>query len=65
MTRLIETDVEAKRENRNTGYRKKKTFWDVSISMIGKADIEGSQSNVAMNALLPQASDACGNNDRQ
>ena len=24
MTRLIETDVEAKRDNRNTGYRKKK-----------------------------------------
>ena len=29
--------------------------------MIGKADIEGSKSNVAMNAWLPQASYPCGN----
>ena len=29
--------------------------------MIGRADIEGSKSNVAMNALLPQASYPCGN----
>ena len=29
--------------------------------MIGKADIEGSRSNVAMNAWLPQASYPCGN----
>ncbi|KAK7322047.1 hypothetical protein VNO80_35161 [Phaseolus coccineus] len=29
--------------------------------MIGRADIEGSQSNVAMNAWLPQASYPCGN----
>jgi len=29
--------------------------------MIGRADIEGSKSNVAMNAWLPQASYACGN----
>ncbi|PHT25667.1 Regulator of rDNA transcription protein 15 [Capsicum baccatum] len=29
--------------------------------MIGRADIEGSKSNVAMNACLPQASHPCGN----
>src|SRR5689334_19210550 len=29
--------------------------------MIGRADIEGSNSNVAMNAWLPQASYPCGN----
>ena len=29
--------------------------------MIGRADIEGSKSNVAMNARLPQASYPCGN----
>ncbi|KRZ92290.1 hypothetical protein T08_1485 [Trichinella sp. T8] len=29
--------------------------------MIGRADIEGSKSNVAMDAWLPQASYPCGN----
>ncbi|CAN6972943.1 unnamed protein product [Brassica rapa subsp. trilocularis] len=29
--------------------------------MIGRADIEGSKSNIAMNAWLPQASYPCGN----
>ena len=29
--------------------------------MLGRADIEGSKSNVAMNAWLPQASYPCGN----
>jgi len=29
--------------------------------MIGRADIEGSKSSVAMNAWLPQASYPCGN----
>ena len=29
--------------------------------MIGRADTEGSKSNVAMNAWLPQASYPCGN----
>ena len=29
--------------------------------MIGKADIEGSKSNVALNAWLQQASYPCGN----
>jgi len=29
--------------------------------MIGRADIEGSKSNVATNAWLPQASYPCGN----
>ena len=33
----------------------------VCVSMIGTADIEGSTSNVAMNAWLPQASHPCGN----
>jgi hypothetical protein len=32
------------------------TLWDFCVSMIGRADIEGSKSNVAMNAWLPQAS---------
>ena len=31
------------------------------FAMIGRADIEGSKSNVAMNAWLPQASYPCGN----
>ena len=35
------------------------TLWDVCVSMIGRADIEGT-SNVACPASLPQASCACG-----
>src|SRR5260370_32796620 len=31
------------------------------FTMIGRADIEGSKSNVAMSAWLPQASYPCGN----
>jgi len=31
------------------------------LTVIGRADIEGSKSNVAMNAWLPQASYPCGN----
>ncbi len=31
------------------------------ISMIGRADIEGSKNNVEMNTWLPQASYPCGN----
>ena len=31
------------------------------FAIIGRADIEGSKSNVAMNAWLPQASYPCGN----
>ena len=37
------------------------TLGDNCITMIGRADIEGSKSNVAMNAWLPQASYPCGN----
>ena len=37
------------------------TLWDFCVSMIGRADIEGSKSNVATNAWLPQASYPCGN----
>ncbi len=37
------------------------TLWDFCIPMIGRADIEGSKSNVAMNAWLPQASYPDGN----
>ena len=37
------------------------TLGDFCVSMIGRADIEGSKSNVAMNAWLPQASYPCGN----
>ena len=36
------------------------TLWDFCVSMIGRADIEGSKSIVAMNAWLPQASYSCG-----
>ncbi|CAN6973996.1 unnamed protein product, partial [Brassica rapa subsp. trilocularis] len=32
------------------------TLGEFCITMIGRADIEGSKSNVAMNAWLPQAS---------
>jgi len=32
------------------------TFSEFCFSMIGRADIEGSKSSVAMNAWLPQAS---------
>ncbi|RIB00405.1 hypothetical protein C2G38_1994362 [Gigaspora rosea] len=36
------------------------TLTEFCFSMIGRADIEGSKSNVAMNAWLPQASYPCG-----
>ncbi|PHT30599.1 hypothetical protein CQW23_29779 [Capsicum baccatum] len=37
------------------------TLGEFCFTMIGIADIEGSKSNVAMNAWLPQASYPCGN----
>ncbi|EJW71189.1 hypothetical protein WUBG_17902, partial [Wuchereria bancrofti] len=37
------------------------TLGEFCFVMIGRADIEGSKSNVAMNAWLPQASYPCGN----
>jgi hypothetical protein len=37
------------------------TLGDFCVTMIGRADIEGSKSNVAMDAWLPQASYPCGN----
>ncbi|PHT25568.1 hypothetical protein CQW23_34807 [Capsicum baccatum] len=37
------------------------TLVEFCFTMIGRADIEGSKSNVAMNAWLPQASYPCGN----
>ena len=37
------------------------TLGDFCVTMIGRADLEGSKSNVAMNAWLPQASYPCGN----
>jgi hypothetical protein len=37
------------------------TLGDFCDAMIGRADIEESKSNVAMNAWLPQASYPCGN----
>ena len=37
------------------------TLGEFCFAMIGRADIEGSKSNVAMNAWLPQASYPCGN----
>jgi hypothetical protein len=37
------------------------TLGECCFTMIGRADIEGSKSNVAMNAWLPQASYPCGN----
>ena len=37
------------------------TIGEFYFAMIGRADIEGSKSNVAMNAWLPQASYPCGN----
>ena len=39
----------------------KPTLWAVCNSMIGRADIEGSKSDVAKNAWPPQASYPCGN----
>src|SRR3569833_879196 len=36
------------------------TLGEFCFAMIGRADIEGSKSNVAMNAWLPQASYPCG-----
>ena len=38
------------------------TLWDFCVSMIGRADIEGSKSNVAVNAWLPQDSFPCERN---
>ena len=37
------------------------TLGEFCFTMIGRADIEGSKSNVAMYAWLPQASYPCGN----
>ena len=37
------------------------TLGEFCFAMIGRADIEGSKSNVAMDAWLPQASYPCGN----
>ncbi|KAG6654556.1 hypothetical protein CIPAW_05G153100 [Carya illinoinensis] len=37
------------------------TLGEFCFTMIGRADIEGSKSNVAMNAWLPRASYPCGN----
>ena len=37
------------------------TLGEFCFTMIGRADIEESKSNVAMNAWLPQASYPCGN----
>ncbi|PHT28702.1 Protein TAR1 [Capsicum baccatum] len=37
------------------------TLGEFCFTMIGRADIEGSKSNVAMNAWLPQANYPCGN----
>ncbi|CAB4029881.1 Hypothetical predicted protein [Paramuricea clavata] len=37
------------------------TLGEFCFAMLGRADIEGSKSNVAMNAWLPQASYPCGN----
>jgi len=36
------------------------TLGEFCFTVIGRADIEGSKSNVAMNAWLPQASYPCG-----
>ena len=41
--------------------QKNPTLGEFCFAMIGRADIEGSKSNVAMNAWLPQASYPCGN----
>ncbi|PHT26847.1 hypothetical protein CQW23_33541 [Capsicum baccatum] len=40
---------------------KNPTHGEFCFTMIGRGDIEGSKSNVAMNAWLPQASYPCGN----
>jgi len=37
------------------------TFFQFCLKWIGRADIEGSKSNVAVIAWLPQASYPCGN----
>ncbi|CAN6989865.1 unnamed protein product [Brassica rapa subsp. trilocularis] len=37
------------------------TLGEFCFTMIGRADIEGSKSNFAMNAWMPQASYPCGN----
>ena len=37
------------------------TLQEFCYMLLGRADIEGSKSNVAMNAWLPQASYPCGN----
>ncbi|KAI4879869.1 hypothetical protein NFI96_025092 [Prochilodus magdalenae] len=37
------------------------TLGEFCFTMIGRADIEGSKSDVAMNAWPPQASYPCGN----
>ncbi|KAF2702395.1 hypothetical protein K504DRAFT_394441, partial [Pleomassaria siparia CBS 279.74] len=37
------------------------TLTEFCFGIIGRANIKGSKSNVAMNAWLPQASYPCGN----
>ena len=37
------------------------TLWNICVSIIGRADIEGSKRNVSMNARLPHASYPGGN----
>ncbi|PKC54024.1 hypothetical protein RhiirA1_508293, partial [Rhizophagus irregularis] len=47
--------------NNTSSWVNNPTLTEFCFSMIGRADIEGSKSNVAMNAWLPQASYPCGN----
>jgi len=51
----MDSDLEAFSHNPTDG------SFAALIVMIGRADIEGSKSNVAMDAWLPQASYPCGN----
>ena len=61
--------MDQKNKNQNTRNRKETlvlamiiviaSLWNVCVSMVGKANIERSKRNVAMDARFPQVSDSC------
>ncbi|PHT28089.1 hypothetical protein CQW23_32313 [Capsicum baccatum] len=55
------THATLEKQEANSGEVNNPTLGEFCFIMIGRADIEGSKSNVAMNAWLPQASYPCGN----
>ncbi|KMU82180.1 senescence-associated protein [Coccidioides immitis H538.4] len=59
--RPIRIQLQRAGQHRRVPWVNNPTLTEFCFGMIGRADIEGSKSNVAMNAWLPQASYPCGN----